>query len=119
MIHELNSRAIAVDVPENSHGFKLAYYSGVTYLWYLVPPLRGYSSKELPEGDWQILGKASELTEEQAAGVVKKDEDGYWINYNWKSWHSNSTEDTALESFQSLLASKNIDPLKVIILIKQ
>lgn len=71
------------------------------------------SGLPLPPGNYELIGISSEITEEQAAGVVevavhmedyeKLVRDGWW---NYESEFA--TLKTALESFQSLLTSKGL-----------
>lgn len=71
MIHNISDKAIAVEVPEDS-------YSPLIHnneLWQV--PKSGLSVRKkftkLPPGNWQILGRASEIAEQQWAAVLDFD----------------------------------------------
>ena len=138
MVTQLTVNSIAVEVEATAYNFKIP--ESLSILWYQLPPLRGYLPIDLPEGSWQILGRSEQITEEQADQIVGRryglpflDEEmkkgtPYYFNYeaplfippNWEKIVDYSTTiKTALESFESLLKSKNISPDNVIILIKQ
>jgi len=67
---ELNGREIlAVEVPEGSYLPDIYEDKGKNYIdyWHNV---HEYSQIELPSGNWQILGRPSEITEDVARGLV-------------------------------------------------
>lgn len=76
---------------------------------------------------WQIIGKASEATEEQAAGIVEStglgaynDEDEYFEYIQFKDYNTLCIESaTARESLHSLIRSLDMQPETTIILQKQ
>jgi len=114
------------EVPGGAYGFEV-------YMVYLKKRLAWWengligSSQEacdLPKANWQIISKASEITEEQAKGIVERDYfDGIgyqYANYNIeRKWTFGLRKNTALESFHSLLKSKGMKPSETIILFNQ
>jgi hypothetical protein len=125
MIHTLTDKAIAVEVKPDwtkfyvwGAGGKLQYFEGDHPIFGII---------DLPEGNWQILGRPASITLEQAKEIIPfhlgesgKYDAGYW-DYDKMdvSCDYMVNANSALSSFQSLLKSKNISPDKVIILIKQ
>lgn len=124
MITQLTERAIAIKVPEGSEMYTihenklLLLFSG------------GQSARkkwcDLPPGQWQILGIASELTEEDWKKVVELV--GGWSNVIYYDYNTTARDyrdiveaafKTATQSGQSLLASKNLPMESTLILIKQ
>ncbi len=69
---------------------------------------------ELPQGDWQLIGKCSEITEDIAKGIVDSDFISY-KNYNFKGKPSKDCMfgcayyQFALQSFNSLIEHLGID----------
>lgn len=123
MIHNLTDNSIAVDVPEDAYGFQIPY--NLSILGYQLPPLRANFSIDIPEGNWEILGRPEEMEEEQAQKIIEEPKLGYYKNYEDKRaydefiWLDIFIIRTAIKSFQSLLKSKNLNPESVIILIKK
>jgi hypothetical protein len=87
---------------------------------------------DLPPGEWEIVGPASSLTEEQAAGIARQynradlNLRSYrptpFVNY-LKPWSYFAGDDgpylwCALDSLRSLLESLSFDPSRTIILRK-
>jgi hypothetical protein len=110
---------ILIDVPEDATDIKTHILDGITKIVFsssIQDPLRcGGDMLRLPPGSWTIV----EQTEEGAAKIVEKDEDGYYKNYNWKSWHSDSVCGTALESLHSWIRSQGKEPDEVVIVKKK
>lgn len=78
-----------------------------------------YDDQKPLEGKWKILGKSSELTEDQWREVVEKIMPFGRVE-RWKDYEfTESGFYTAIESGQSLLKSKNLEPETTLILIKQ
>ncbi len=89
----------------------------------------------LPMGDWQLIGLCSEVSEEVAKGIVEPRAFrggefnamvGHWQSSGWHKGFTNYEHNipammfsNPLESFQSLLKSKNLDAGKTILLIKK
>jgi hypothetical protein len=116
MIHELNDKAIAVDVPEGSWNYELYEEAKIRFIGYSHSFHKGRAKQsfvELSPGSWSILGRGSEISEAQAELVCPIDEGlaMYHAHMNY------GPQSTALESFHSLLKSKNI-PLSSVILVK-
>ncbi len=70
-------------------------------------------SKSLPPGNYQLLGRAGELTEEQCKGLVEPDGDAFkCYAVEGDSWHN------PVESWQSFCRANNIQPNKLILTTK-
>lgn len=120
MITELTTEAVAVEVPDypkhlcpylGSIRNSLMYWSG-----------NKLQEQPLSEGNWEILGRAASITETQAAEIVERwNIDDGCDPYIWADYLSAYGDclATAVESFQSLLKSKNLNPESVIILTKK
>jgi hypothetical protein len=114
-----------VEVPENGHSFKLDDDQDI---YYLVGPLRKPRClvfDGLPEGYWLIVGKASELTEDQWKGIVAKHVNMGFMNYAVRliikvtlGWTANWAMLTAKESGLSLIASLQLKPETTLIIQK-
>ncbi len=118
MIHQLTPSCIAVKVPEDAGRYtmratnhcdngSISFYDKFT---------NEESMCLIPPGNWKILGRGNDLTEEQWRGIVPEMIIGErWSNYNgdYPIWfHS------AKESGKSLLKSKNLNP-DVLILVNK
>lgn len=123
-IIELTDNVIGVRVPSDARDFRVCngpnYW--VHYLCEIEYPGAGdlYMGKpvliEIPEGNWKIIAISTEITEEQAKGIVLKIKFGRMDLF--KNYTANNCRDfrdivevsfdTALESFRSLLKSKGI-----------
>jgi hypothetical protein len=76
--HEINGYSLLmVDVPEGIVIQGIDKIDQVEYLELIVNNEEDFMM--LPSGNWQLLGLASEVTEEEAAGVVESGK--YWDGY--------------------------------------
>lgn len=118
MITELNEKAIAVEVPEGAHTFSIGFATGR-----LCYSPKGSAINtiytDLPPGNWSILGRPNELSEEQWKKVVTAEKTFGYPSYGQIPNGSYQWFAKPSESGQSLLKSKNVNPESVIILIKQ
>lgn len=78
----------------------------------------GIFIKPIP-GNYTIIAKASEIKEEQAREIVE----GYGIDNGWRNYlvgsqYEELLKKTALESFHSLLKSKNLEAEATLIIKK-
>ena len=117
---------LLVQVPEDAHGLSIEKdFSGKKALYWSSEeaPFKtfGMDAVYLPEANWEILCKASEVTEEQAKGMVIN-EWAYGIN-KYKDYAIKMTVSlgfaffpTAIESFQSLLTSLDMKAETTLIL---
>lgn len=114
-----------VKVPLTAYDFKVNNEYGV--LWYMIPPLRGYSTEELPEGSWEIVVLAKDITEEIAKGICLgqkiKNAQLRLENIIYPKYDEEFDGEiqcclTALESYHSLLKSKNLNPETTLIIKK-
>lgn len=75
-----------------------------------------HHTKQLPPGEWEIVGTGDELTEEQAEAITPcyyEDVEGkIYENYD----HSDFISDNALSSFTSLLLSHSLTPANTLVL---
>ena len=126
MIRQLTENSIAVDAHEDLEEFELTIDGREVVAWD-SDGMSGYLA-ELPIGSWQILGRGNELTEDQWETVVESkvyydgDPPGLGAVKYYRDYPDDLEEScifTAAESGQSLLASEDVDPSKVIILVKQ
>lgn len=125
----LNDNSIAVQLPETAIDPWMLERNDPQLGYYIPNKTFGEEgnmwseSIKLPEGNWSILGRPEEMTEEQWKRVVLYDinpmQDYFEGAMDYGLSYENFNLDTCFESGLSLLKSKNIDPSKVIILIKQ
>lgn len=110
----LNEKAIAVNIPE--YQFHLLG----SRLFYKEPMDRHFEHVVLPSGQWSLLGRPKEITEEQWKGIVDTYPDDGCGGFAYMDYTScvNGFE-TAKESGLDLLKSKGLNPESIIILIKQ
>jgi hypothetical protein len=117
---KLTENSIAIEVPENTQNWKVTRFHGDNDL--VCPDGNGGLKwlAMIPEGNWQILGRPASITEDQWKGIVG------WFELAGKVGYMDySFDDTrfpfafAKDSGQSLLKAKNIDPDRVMLLIKQ
>jgi len=126
MIHHLTDKAAVVEVPEDCGGITLYGSQLADEIKYNIMPYIGKFksiSISIPPGDWSILcNDTRSISEEQAREVVgaecfEDDEKYYYIYEKDDRVRQNLFYDTALESFQSLMKSKNLDISKRFVLI--
>ena len=110
---ELNGNVVCLVPPPNLL-HHIGYNEAGVYLQFTAP------TNWLPSGNWSILGWSDEITEEQAKGIVEiKEHHGYvpiyrdYVKEGQVIKGAGFTSeiigyDTALESFQSLLAKEGI-----------
>jgi hypothetical protein len=131
-IHKLTDKAIAFQIPKNAYGFRIDTGGYVCMKWEedrVKDPLAEYYDEEtLPPGQWSLLGKASELTEEQWRGIVDRDKrktsngliemeiSGFKDYERFGGSSIFRVKSTAIESGLSLLKSHNLAPETTLIL---
>lgn len=125
MITELNEKAIGVEVPSGAYDFDINGSELFFINKHKDDPyplgLDDVDGRDLPSGVWQILGRGSELTEEQwkqgsLNWIEIVDEVGYRDYTRYEDFRYFKT---ATESGLSLLKSKNLNPDNALILIKK
>ena len=81
---------------------------------------------QLPPGNWQIVARASEITEEQAKGIVERFKSS-WGTFYYPEYPLEKTQgarrtkpgyDTAIESLHSLIRSHGMEVNECLILKK-
>ena len=111
---ELDSgKLLFVEVPNEAKGFEIVTNQSVIpygkALNYEDKPFRGYINYcgiDLPDGNWQLLGFSTELTEEQLKDVMTKRGERYEdFSISVISSQFVYVLGTSLESFQSLKSS--------------
>lgn len=107
-----NKEVIAVEVPDDACGFFThRWYSRKNETLYTNETSPVHIHKPLPEGFWELLGRANEITEGQARELVGGNnggcDDTMWMDYESKPTFFLFTKPTALESFQSWLRANN------------
>jgi hypothetical protein len=111
-------RVVLVDAQKGAHRI----YIEDQCLCY-TPPFTAFTNvrEDLPPGQWSLVGSglASECSEEEAREVVERDEDDCFKNYNWRSWHSDSTCDTAIDSLHSFVIANGHQKETCIVLINK
>lgn len=105
---------LAVEVPRDTNFDIQNDQDGIFLAFYWDEPI----TMPLPPGNWTILFTTDEMTEEQAAGIVEKDSNGY-IDYSDDFPYNMISFDWAKGSFGSLLRSKCLDSDKKNYLILQ
>jgi hypothetical protein len=114
-INENNGKTfLLVEVLESGHDFNVLNH--LSLLEYDKNRFSTCTSEEdLPGGNWQIIGKASELSEGQAKEMVEK----HHISPNYKHYEFRVIAlYTAIESLNSLLRSLSMSPSTTLILQK-
>jgi hypothetical protein len=109
MIYELTHKAIGVAFPVEAIGFKVEQWITAPHLMIEMPRTEDFDPNyyhPLPEGNWIIVGKGSELTEEQWKEVII-----YHDDYDGEGY-------TEKETGIDLLKEKNLNPDTTLILIK-
>lgn len=109
-----------VKVPNSAFGFKLnKQYSRINFWVGRSGNARG-GAIDLPPGSYEILFTTKDCTEEQAGKAVAWDlyEDVGVLAANYENDKSGDKK-TCLESLQSLLRSKNLDPNKNYLLLRR
>lgn len=115
-LHIKNKNFMLVEVPEEYEKFKI---SGTDYLcgaenkaWQAIPP-------RLDQGwDYVIIGLIEKLTNNQVKDLVECNL-GLYRNYLEKKWDNIYQFESPLDSFVSLLKSKNIDISKKFLLVER
>lgn len=109
----LQGKALLIELPEGLGEYNMflwdAYYD-VTGDFHEVPSLASTHKDPdktrilLPEGNWRIIGMLSEVTEEQAAHLVK------FVGHPWCAYKDYTTDknwfNTALESLESAILAE-------------
>ena len=106
---------LMLGVPEGAH--MISYGEALNTIYYTD---QEYNDKyqDLPIGNWQILGRSDELTEDQAAWIVAiHEETSYWdsidqqmyVNYHKDAHHWYSSFSLAVMSLSSLTKSLGLD----------
>ena len=118
---ETANRMVGIVTPPE--GSQMLYHLGghkdARYLQFTVPSIW------LPPGNWQLLGRASEITEEQSKEIVEvhvnsngKGFKHYWQNRGFVPRGFNSIHKTALSSFRSWCTLHGVKEGDLIILEK-
>lgn len=126
MIHTLTEKAICIDTHDDLIEFELTHDGKKIVAWD-ADGCSGYLVDNLPEGNWGILGRASQLTKEKwkqvVEGYIYSGKISFQAYRNYVKPVAESMEDIIadpVESGISLLESKGIEfPSSVIILIKK
>lgn len=117
---------LLVDLPEDAQDFQLFNGNHNTFLLYRPSKAQGFLPRnrqkiEIPFGDYKIIGWSDSLTEEQAKGLVEKDQRGYkhyWKDNGFVPRGFNHRYKAALESFRSFLTANNIEPEDLLLIKK-
>jgi len=56
-----SGKYLLVEVPEGSSGFQIEPRWGMLLYYKAQPSFQNMSDRDMPEGDWQIIGKADSL----------------------------------------------------------
>jgi hypothetical protein len=109
MQHTLKTESgeyLVVDVPEGSENIKMSE-DHIGRSWLEYPNSYGCEKIPLPVGNYEIIGLHPGITEEQAAGIVEKMSNEFYIGY--KDYRKEiSAFHSALESLDSLLEANRI-----------
>lgn len=96
----LSGRAMIVELPEGASDTTYPKI-GIADLYFQKEgkhiPEESYISVPIPEGNWQIVGRLSEITEEQAEQLVEPNGNGDYRNYEG-AWGGFATAIQSLES---------------------
>lgn len=108
-------RFLLVEVPDRAKGFKVVSGIGLRYS-YESGCMEGLV---IPPGEWQLIGKAEQLSEAECASICSPWGNGYEGYPDFSShdeWALFAPCLTATDSLHSLLASNNLQPSTTIIL---
>lgn len=103
-------------IPEDAHGIDINKYANGSELnyWLISGDKETLIVIDLPPGNWQLICTTKEVTEEQAKGIVEREE-GEFKDYECDE----AVYMYAANSLRSLLTSKGLDPNKNYLLIKK
>lgn len=110
--------AVEVPIDSDPDEWKIFEVDGKAYLNGMTNNGTMYAGLEPLPGSYEILFTTLSCTEDQAAGILAKEDAGY-LDYELFRGHLQNYCDTAAESLQSLLRSKNLDPAKNYLLIRK
>ncbi len=114
----LQKEVCLIQVPEGSQVWWLSKHKTT-----LVIEKYDRSPVVLPDGDWQLIGLCSEVSEDIVNEIVELYYRPYfnqkWSYENYEEQPGILTFDTALKSFQSLLKHHSLNPERTVLLIKK
>lgn len=129
MITELTDNCIGVGVPLDATDFQTHVLGGIQKLVFssqIQDPLKcGGDMLRLPDGSWELIGLAKDLTEDQWREVVElmkyKEIDKLYYSFSYKIYGKVKPggaygTQKSIESGLSLLKSKSINPDTTVIL---
>jgi hypothetical protein len=148
LIHEIKTESmkdiqlpsgkyLLVEVSLIAFNFRLGKSEKLKGKMFASCPVTSGFTYELPSGNWQIIGKADSLSEDDWKGIVEplfsneEINDGHYHyeidlnpmpykNYNWNTEKDDGREfssfDTSVESGHSLIASHSMKPETTLIL---
>lgn len=101
LIPIISGRCLVVELPPDAE--LISPVNGHDRTWSYWSETEKYGTFEAPPGKWHIIGRLSEVTEEQASNIVQsfKFKGGYLYN-NYITGNRDTT-DTALESLESAI----------------
>jgi len=103
----LNGRCYVVELPEGEKPKRIEKSYTDSYLCVTSPS--GEIMLKLPPGNWQIVGRLSEVTESEAAGMVDSD-DQYGVtmyrNYKTTGMPYFDEQITAIEALESAIVAE-------------
>lgn len=116
-----SGKYLLVQVPEHSNGFQIEPRWGMLVFYKGEPSFENMSDRELPGDNWQIVGKANELSLSDKTSIVEHENDKSGHLRSW--WYKNYEgvdEDRWLkspaESFKTLLTANNMESETTLIL---
>jgi hypothetical protein len=116
----LINNVYAVEVPEGADNIRVSQLIGTPKLFADIP---GYLyAAKLPPGSWKLIGTIKEVTEDVAKGIVERTHAGGFgrSGEEFKNYIKPSPVCfTALDSLNSLLASKNLDTNKNWVMVRK
>lgn len=105
LIQTSKATILVVDLPEGAEAWKNDSYHTNT-LWYKSESMRSPKHINLPDGEWQLLGKTFELSRLQCAEIVK------YVGLPWNAYKDYTTDsnwfNNPVDSFASLLTANGV-----------
>lgn len=119
MTHKLTPSLIAVEVPEGSYNHMI-HFNKTFECWHnFNEESEGHEDYfvDLPPGSYTPIGLLSDVTEEQAVGLVEIYDDEHECCIWYKDYFNTGYGvDTALASLHSLVRSQGMNPDQTVIL---
>ncbi|RZM21768.1 MAG: hypothetical protein EOO88_31570 [Pedobacter sp.] len=114
-----DQRWLFVPIHSKSQGHYILSYTIIAYD--LIDSDENCGVERVPQGDWQIVSKLSDITEEQAREMVPRIDDGLFIQGAAYPDYLDDDQfyETTIESLHSLIRSKGGDTNNEYLVLKE